>query len=316
MPLFRLCNLTVGSNTSFPELLPIKENKAELHFRLLPEEGRPPSSGEWFHVLEFPDGRPWLHLGRMGTDYLLRFPNLADFLVSSNGADIRCQAIPEMPLETIRHLFLDQVIPMVLSHQGKLVLHGSAVVIDGEAVAFLGVAGQGKSTLAASFCRQGHPLLTDDCLLLEESGGQLLATPSYPGLRLWSDVIPNLFEEQPMLPQVAHYTEKKRLGTEGGQLHFCLQPIPLGRLYVLDSPVEYRDRRRVGISCIPRQDGFMELVKAAFRLDITDKERLRKQFERLSCVITSFPVRLLSFPHDFTILSAVRKAILEDLKEI
>ena len=46
-------------------------------------------------------------------------------------------------------------------------LHATAVVVDGEAVAFLGDCGYGKSTLGAAFLARGFPLLTDDVLALE-----------------------------------------------------------------------------------------------------------------------------------------------------
>ncbi|HKS96499.1 MAG TPA: hypothetical protein VJV74_10250, partial [Terriglobia bacterium] len=130
---------------------------------------------------------------------------------------MRCRPRKAIPLDTVRHLFLDQVFPLLLSKRGRLVLHASAVLIPGGAIAFLGETGQGKSTLASSFSQRGFPFLTDDCLLLEEKGGQLVGIPSYPGLRLWPKTVAALFAEEPPVSRVAHYTTKKRLG----RLPFC-----------------------------------------------------------------------------------------------
>ena len=46
MPLFEACNLTVESNIPFPELSSTNGKKADLVFRLYPEDGRPDFSGE------------------------------------------------------------------------------------------------------------------------------------------------------------------------------------------------------------------------------------------------------------------------------
>ena len=316
MEFYRACDLVLASNVPLPELPPANGSEPECSFQVLSGRGLKPASKDWFHQWYFPDGEPWLRMAKQESDFLLRFPDLADFVVSTDGKLIQCYPGSETPIETLRHLLLDQVIPLVLSHRGRLVLHASAVATPEGAVCFLGMAGVGKSTLAASFCWQGHPLLTDDCLLIDESGEKVLATPSYAGLRLWSDAIPNLFGDEPPSLPVAHYTTKKRLVADSDQLRFCSHPVPVARLYVLASPEGNGNGGEIHIASFPRRDAFMELVKAAFRLDITDKQRLCKQFERLSCVITSFPVRRLSFPHDFAILPAVRKAILEDLKEI
>ena len=65
----------------------------------------------------------------------------------------------------VRHLFLDSVIPLILSRREPLVLHASAILFDGRAIAFIGTSGQGKSTLAASHSQLGYSLISDDYLV-------------------------------------------------------------------------------------------------------------------------------------------------------
>ena len=43
-----------------------------------------PTGKEPFHVWSFPDGTVWTYFYRNGSDYLLRFPELADFEVSAD----------------------------------------------------------------------------------------------------------------------------------------------------------------------------------------------------------------------------------------
>src|SRR6185436_12200791 len=52
----------------------------------------------------------------------------------------------------------------ILYQRGILPLHASAVLIDGELVAFLAPSGTGKSSLAAAFVTDGAVLFADDLL--------------------------------------------------------------------------------------------------------------------------------------------------------
>jgi hypothetical protein len=312
---YQVYNLRFESNVPLPELAQAIGKEPEYAFRLLPAQEPRPASCHWFHLRRLPNGKLWLSCARQGSGYLLRFTDLADFLVSTDGRDIRCYPLPAIPLETIRHLFLDQVIPLVLSALGRLVLHASAVVASEGAIAFLGDAGQGKSTISGTFAKQGFPLLTDDCLLLEEDDGQLFGHPSYPGLRLRPDTIAALFGQEPARCQVAHYTEKKRLRLDNGRLPFCADPILLRRIYVLAPSEETNDPQVISLAPLPPRDTFMELVKHTYRLDITDRASLGDEFEGLGRVAASLPICRLAFPWDLSLLSAVRDAILEDLSQ-
>jgi hypothetical protein len=315
MTFYKVSGLTVQSNIRLPELPHADGREPLCDFQLLPAQGSRPAPYQWFHHWVLPDGKAWLSFAKYQSGYLLRFPAMADFLVSADGKKIRCYAEPDTPLETIRHLFLDQVIPLLLSKRGKLVLHASAVVAPQGAVAFTGMTGMGKSTLTAIFAEQGFPLLTDDCLLLEERAGQLFATPSYPGLRLWDDVTSVLFEHEPSASQVAHYTDKKRLGSNNGWLRFCTDSVALLRIYILAPPEEVGGAKAVNISPLPPREAFMELVRYAFKLDITDRERLSEEFECLDRLVALPLLYRLAFPRDLSRLSAVREAILEDLSK-
>jgi len=55
----------------------------------------------------------------------------------------------------------------IASLHGGEVVHASAAVVDGKAIAFSGVAGSGKSTLALSLAQAGHNIISDDCVLVQ-----------------------------------------------------------------------------------------------------------------------------------------------------
>jgi hypothetical protein len=313
MALYKICDIILESSMSLPELVRTENKQADYVFKLLPARTHEFTSCQWFHRWGISDGEAWLEFARIGPDYLLRFPDLADYLVCVEAKEIHCYAKPEISLETIRHLLLDQVIPLVLSSLGKLVLHASAVVADEGAIAFLGTSGRGKSTLATYLARQGLPALTDDCLLLEQRDGNLIATPSYPGFRLWQDSVSALFEHAPDLDRVAHYSEKKRVGTD--QISFCTHPVSLARAYVLGDVEETTNANEITVTPLSPREIFLELVQYTYNMDIGNRERLKQDFEAFARLSTMPRFYRLAFPRDLSLLPFVHKAIVENLRE-
>src|SRR5215471_18134727 len=216
MPSYNICNIALESDLNLPELEAAKTHTPGIRFLMSRTALRDDWDCERLHTWTLPDGTPWLEIGRQARGYLLRFEELVDFVVSRDARKIVCYADSDIPSETVRHLLLDQVLPLVLSSQGQLVVHGSAVLTPTGTIAFVGDSGSGKSTLASSFIEEGMAILTDDCLLLEENEGCLTAVPSYPGVRLWPKVVDAMLGMARDLAEVAHYTEKKRLNRSAG----------------------------------------------------------------------------------------------------
>ncbi len=308
---FRACHFLM--KTSFPLFnLPLPSYKMiSISECLYPEDICWKSSG-CFMQWHSPNGELWASFLKVRGSYLLRFNNLADFFVSQNGRKILCKPYPQTPSNTIRHLFLDQVIPLVINLRGKEALHASSVQTPQGIVAFVGEAGSGKSTLAASFLNAQYPLVSDDCLALREKNGKILGIPGYPGLRLWKDSYKGLFGNNCKSRPVAHYTTKRQVDIEANGPMFCNSPKPLVQIY----DVVMNGKSRIKIEPLSPREGFISLVKAAFRLDITDKKMLQRQFDFLQKVVSSVPIRRLSFPRDFSLLPAVQETIVNDLKDL
>lgn len=240
---------------------------------------------------------------------------LADFLVEGGGRSVRCLPAEGIPPETLRHLFLDTVLPCVLAHRGRLVLHGAAVGAAAGAVAFVGDSGAGKSTLAAAFAARGHPCVGDDALLVEEAGGAVRVVPAYPGLRLWPD--------SPALPgppgaagspgpvPVAHYSDKLRLGLADAGFSPAEGPLPLRRLLLLPLPGARR-APAVRVDPLPRREALVALVERSFFLDPADPARMEGEFLRMASSPLLGLVRGLSYPLGGEHLGSVIDAVLAE----
>ena len=309
---YRICGTTFQSNVSVPEVVPDDQETPEFTFELSPDPWRPLQPHRWLNHWYLEDGSKWLSFARIESGYLLRFPALADFTVSLDGQSICCHLRNECPPETMRHLLLNQVIPITLSQLGKLVLHASACATPRGVMAFMGTTGMGKSTLAASFGLQGFPILTDDCLLVEKHDDKIACVSSYTGLRLWPESVSALFEQEPELQPMAHYTDKKRVLFDQATLegaHF------LKSVYVL---TQANDEQGNGVTIIPlsSSEALFEIIKHTFQLDVTDQQRLGQAFKRYEWLARSIPFFRLTYPRNHAFLPTVQTTILNHLEMI
>jgi hypothetical protein len=314
--LYQLYGLVISSENLLPGETSIGNREVDVQVRQVCSPKFPPSPSNWFMNWHLPGGEKWLSCAKTEGGYLLRFNELADFTIDRIGSEIVCMPRPGIPEDTIQHLLLDQVLPLVVNLRGGEALHASGVLTSQGVVAFAGPAGSGKSTVAGSLVKEGFPFVSDDCLTLSKKGLDIYAIPAYPGLRLWDDAQEHLFGENGKIESVAHYTCKLRVDIEDKPESYSTEPKPLRRLYDIVHSPEMEGRSDIVIGKLSGRDSFMALVRCAFRLDITDCQMLTRQFEFLKRVASAVSVRRLSFRKDFQLLSAVREAILQDLKDM
>jgi hypothetical protein len=222
---------------------------------------------------------------------------------------------------TITHLILDHAVPRLLSlTPGFVVFHASAVQVHGGVIAVLGKSGQGKSTLAASFAAQGHPLLTDDCLVVrwDEGAEQWLAQPSYQSVRLWPDSVGALGLAESDLREFAGYSSKKRTGREV-DFHFASAGAPLAACFVLPDPMvpapahSGPPQAHLGpptVLPLSVNEAFPRLAGEVFRIDPADPEINRREFEVLTSLASTVRFWSLHYERDYAQLPAVREAML------
>ena len=307
--LYRYADLSVASAWPLVELPTVESHKSarpNITFGPRVKPAREPANSDWIH--HWPDESGAMSLAQYdeGSDFLLRFPDLADFVISEDGRTIGVWPAPETSTETLRHLVLDQVLPRVLAQQGRLVLHAGAVRVGQLAIAFIGETGRGKSTLTASFHSAGYPLLSDDGIVLAEGQGTTLAQPTYSSLRLWPEAVAGLFARAPHLAPMAHYSPKQRVIMK----EFAdTTPLPLAAVYVL-SPEVQGDAENISLAPISPSEACMAIIRNSFQLDVADRRRATGLLSVASGIAQQLPVFSLAFPRSFACLPSVREAIL------
>ena len=245
------------------------------------------------------DGSPWVEVARARGTYYVRVVGFADFRITST-------AVHVAPHEgtrpsTIRHLLLDQVLPLALAADGHLVLHASGLVSEGAgAMAIAGPAGSGKSTLAAALQREGWSVASDDGLLMRDEGRHVSIVPAYPGLRLWPDATEITGLTSLAVSEVAEYTAKLRVSLPAVR---AVEHAPLRGVYV----VEQGDV--LSIHRLGARDAAMALVAHAYRADLTDRAALAAQMDACARIAERVPVCRLVMPRDLAQLAAAARTL-------
>lgn len=257
-----------------------------------------------FHEYLLDDGSVWARFYRLQAGYLLRFPGLADFEISGDGALVAASPDLGTDAATVEHLYLNQVVPLALSRQLRPAFHASVVTVPGGCVAFLGRNGMGKSTLAAAFSRAGAAVLADDSLVVAETPEAVLGTPSHASLSLWQDSVAALVGTDAPRMAPASSSDKACL-VAGSSLAFSDAPSPLRAAYLL----QRTEPARVTIEALTGADRHMAWVENSFLLDIEDRELLARHFEWTHRIAMRVPTFALDYTRDYGKLGDVRRAL-------
>lgn len=155
---YRVYGLTLGSPRRIPELT-----------SSAPPTGRPDVTVRFTSkTLRQPD---------------LEWPGDSSLRVSARCIDVR--PAPGADPLSVRLGIVGPGLSLLLAKRKLLVLHGSVIERDGQAVAFVGESGAGKSTLAAALCGRGWRLVSDNLCVLRKSGARysVLSGPARSKLR-------------------------------------------------------------------------------------------------------------------------------------
>jgi hypothetical protein len=247
-----------------------------------------------------------------GTTYL-RWTGLFEFLISSSGRQILYHRLEHANQESFNVYLLGQVLSFSLLAFGVEALHGTAVVVDGEAIVFLGDCGYGKSTLGAAFLARGFPILTDDLIVLDEGKRRWSVYRGIPCIKLFPSIARRVLKSKLVGAPMNHGTSKLVLPLDGSQM--APATVPLKGLYVLSDPKPHTRPERVRIERLSGGEAFLALIRAAFNLIVLERPRFANQFAIATRLARSVPVRRLTYPRQFSALPTVCDAVLEDLRK-
>ena len=163
-----------------------------------------------------------------------------------------CEGVAD---EVLRAAMLGAGFGTLLHQRWVLVMHGSAVMIEGSVVVFVGPREVGKSTIALALYRRGHQLVADDVTGITINGGTAALLSAYPQINCWPDALASLSYEPGELEQVQPAFEKRAFHVTG---HFPTGSHPLRRVYVLTQGSD------PGVEWLTRREGLIHLLRHSY----------------------------------------------------
>jgi hypothetical protein len=258
-------------------------------------------SDRWYRYADLQDGSTYARWNAIG-----------EFLVAADGRRITCRRFEDASLESFQVYMLGQALSFALVRQGFEPLHATAVVVDGHAVAFLGNNAFGKSSLAACFLEAGCRLLTDDLLVLDESGDRVLAYPGPPRIKLFPRIA-GRFLGQADANRVHMNADTDKLILPIDARRRQATPVALDAIYALAAPRDTCRTPGVIIETLSPREAFVELLKGTFNRRFMSQPRLERQFGFMTRLTELVTVKRLAYPRAIDLLPEVRATVRADL---
>ena len=174
-------------------------------------------------------------------------PDAARYRIA-DGSEILVEPNKGAPDRNVRLYLLGSAFGALLHQRGLLPLHANAVEIGGRAFAFMGVQGEGKSTLAAWFHDQGHRVIADDVCVIRLDGDLPQAVPGLPRLRLWDDAIAQSGRKPAeLLRSYAGDEDWNKFDVPVDPQRSVRDEVPLGAVYLIESGSDFSVERLAGL---------------------------------------------------------------------
>lgn len=216
------------SEIDFPELR-ATTSCVQPDWTLIVEPGRPP-----YRALTRKGERrvreELYRLWESAEGFRLEYSHAGTFDISKDGRLIVWYHDESALMELVRNIVLGPAIALALELAGNFCLHGSAVALEGGAVAFVAPKHFGKSTLATALTTFGAQLIGDDLLVVHPGPPATTVRPGIASVRLWPDVAAALSLDEvcrTIIPGV------KTIATGFGDEAVAMSPCGLAAVYVL-----------------------------------------------------------------------------------
>jgi hypothetical protein len=290
--------LAVQSSISLPELVGSAVCEPDVTVRL-GKVGRPlpaiTNRGSGFHMT--------------AQEAVLFWEDVGTFLVRG-GKEIIVEPAERAEERLVRLPILGAVFAVLLHQRGFLVLHASAVAVDGKAIAFLGAKGSGKSTTAATFYARGHELLADDVVALDLSGMlPPIALSGFPQFKLWPEAAASLLGDDPEVlpPLCSGYEKRSRRVVD----RFSENPLPLRGVYAISEGPDLQIKR------LAPQHAILALIGnsyvARFGKQLLNGTGASSHLHQCTSLVNTIPVYSLERPNSLPSLPAVAQLVEEQL---
>jgi len=310
---YRVYGITLWTDTPLAVSLPESRDPADVHFELTDASPGDPVDGVTPVYIEGTrwDGQPDFSFWALEDRAVIRITGAMDFHLWPDR--IVCHLYEAEYRYLVEIALLGMVLALWLERRGTPTFHGSAIVIDGRAVAFLGSAGSGKTSTAAACVRAGHALLSDDLLALDEREGVIHVRPGHPQFRMWPEQAVHFTGTDRGFVTVDPVRSKLRVPVGEWFGSFASGPVPLAHVYVLERAAT--TTMALGTRPMRPSEGAMALVRNSFlSREVVRYGIQRSRLEFLARIVADVPIRVLTMPLGLDRLPEAVAAIADDVR--
>lgn len=292
--------LRIESQISFPELI-TGTNDINVAIRLEKPEKFP----KIHRKINKNDGLNFIRYSKFDICFIWEGKHLFRVI---NGEEIIINSESYVNSVLFRSFILNQGLGVLLHQRGFLVLHCSAVSINGEVVAFCGWPQEGKSTIAAALNKKGYPLVVDDVMAIRFGiNNEPFVFSSFPRIKLYKHVINHIGDETDLFEKI-HPNLKKVSYTPVNM--FNVNPLPLKIIYHLEksNKNQITDKRS--------QDALVDLLKQSYLINLFDKHERQQNLYQCSKLLKNTPIKRLEREQSLQTLPQLIKLIEKDFFNI
>jgi hypothetical protein len=218
MQFYSAYTLCIASDIPLLEL-PAAEGPADVTIQLMPAAPNEVRSIEWG---DGPAG-----------ETRFRFPEVGEFVLKG-GRQVIVTPDPRAALDLLRLYIQGMILAAVLYQRNYFVLHSSVVNVGGNAIAFIGHVGAGKSSLAAAFHSAGYGMVADDNAAISLGDGRLHVLPAFPALKVYPAIAASLGYDSGAMVKLHHSQVKRAQPVVDG---FSSKSLPLRCVFALDREI-------------------------------------------------------------------------------
>jgi hypothetical protein len=201
----------------------------------------------------------------------------------------------------LRTFLVGSALGALMIQRGSLMLHATALVMDGKAVLLLGAPASGKSTLAWCLHQQGWQLLSSELTLIDPQG---MVWPGMQQLKLWHAAAMELDLDWKQMPVVRKGLQ--RFSLMPTDLSTSNQPAPLAVIYGItrrgkedDKDQEEEGLRILAWPVLRQQAALLQIRNQAFQPRFyRGMEQEQQLFLHAAALVRSVGLHRLQLPDD------------------
>lgn len=294
--LFQVSNQTLYSDIYFPELRVNESNlnsNSQVNNLSLKKLAKPLDNSLDFNIIQKKtslDNSFFCNILENRFYYSFQFEKEFSFYISKNNPKECFYSTNSDSTDKLRHLYLDYVLPHILSLEYELVLHSSVLSLNNLGITIIGNSGTGKSTLVAALISKKWKLISDDfCLVCKNN----LLTPSYPSIRLWPDSYKLFKKEELGVTEELQVTgDSPKLKLKIKDEKFNNNKVPIKSIFTLEPNLNLKSNYKLEKK--EQKDTLVKLISSSYILDLNSSS---KQFNKAGEIVKNIPVYSLAYKH-------------------